>query len=148
MQVLRKSANGLGRPVGWSMPGSRLLEHRPVRAVLVTGFAALLFSLPASAAESGASAAWLAQARCIHVKEGPWTANTGNGYFGGFQFAAKTWRRAGGQSDPAFAHPGDPAFPCGASVQEQLRRARIVWQRDGGSWRAWGAIGAACSAPR
>jgi hypothetical protein len=116
-----------------------------VRAVLLIGFAVLLFCVPATAADSGPSAAWLAQARCIHLKEGPWAANTGNGYFGGFQFAAKTWRRAGGKLDPAFAHPGDPAFPFTASVQEQLHRARIVWQRDGGSWRAWGAIGAACS---
>ena len=118
-----------------------------MRAVLPIGFAAvlLLLAFPAAAANSTPSTTWLAQARCVHLKEGPWAANTGNGYFGGFQFAAKTWRRVGGKRYPAFVHPGDPAYPFTASVQEQLRRARMVWERDGGTWRAWGAIGAACS---
>lgn len=114
--------------------------------MLVTGLAALVLAFPAAAARSDApSAAWLAQARCIHLKEGSWTANTGNGFFGGFQFAAKTWRRVGGKADPAFAHPGDPAFPFRASTAEQLRRAWILWKRDGGTWRSWGAVGASCS---
>lgn len=116
-----------------------------MRAVLLTGLAALLLAFPAAAARSGPSAEWLAQARCVHAQEGGWKANTGNGYFGGFQFAAKTWLRAGGRRDPAFAHPGDPAFPFRASPREQLRRAWIVWKRDGRSWRAWGAVGASCS---
>jgi transglycosylase-like protein len=116
-----------------------------VRAVLVTGFAALLLALPASATTSAYTATWLAQARCIHVKEGPWSANTGNGYFGGMQFASKTWLRVGGAPDPSFKHPGDPAHPFTASVQEQLYRAFLVWKRDGGTWRSWGAVGAGCS---
>jgi hypothetical protein len=116
-----------------------------VRAVLVTGFAALLLALPAAAGTSGYSAAWLAQARCIHVKEGPWSANTGNGYFGGMQFAKQTWIRVGGKADPAFAHPGEPGFPFRANAQEQLYRAWLVWKRDGGTWRSWGAVGTACS---
>jgi hypothetical protein len=116
-----------------------------VRAVLPIGFAALLLALPASAAQSGYSAAWLAQARCVHLKEGPWRANTGNGYFGGFQFSARTWRRVEGGADRSFAHPGDPAFPFAAPAQEQLYRAWTLWRRDGGSWRSWGAVGTACS---
>jgi hypothetical protein len=116
-----------------------------VRAVVPIGFAALLLALPASAARSGYSATWLAQARCVHLKEGPWKANTGNGHFGGFQFSARTWRRVGGGADPSFAHPGDPAFPFAATAQEQLYRAWTLWDRDGGSWRSWGAVGTACS---
>ena len=116
-----------------------------MRAVVLTGFAALLLALPASAARSGYSAAWLAEARCVHLKEGPWTANTGNGYFGGFQFSAQTWRRVGGAADGAFAHPGDSAYPFAATAKEQLHRAWLLWRRDGGSWRSWGAVGAACS---
>ena len=113
--------------------------------MLVTGLAALFLASAASAAEAGPSAEWLAQARCVHVQEGPWTANTGNGYFGGFQFNAKTWRRVGGRPDPAFAHPGDPLYPFRASAAEQLRRAWLLWKRDGGSWRSWGAVGAHCT---
>ena len=114
--------------------------------MLVIGFAALLLALPASAAETGYSTEWLTQARCVHLKEGPWAANTGNGFFGGLQFRAATWLRAGGAPDPAFKHPGDPAYPFRASVQEQLYRAWVVWKRDGGTWRSWGGVGAACSA--
>ena len=116
-----------------------------MRAVLPLGFAALLLALPASAAEWSPSAAWLAQARCIHVREGPWAANTGNGYFGGMQFAAATWKRVGGRPDESFKHPGDPTYPFREPATEQLYRAWLVWTRDGGTWRSWGAAGATCS---
>jgi len=113
--------------------------------VLVTGIAALVLAGPAASGGSRYPATWLAQARCIHTREGPWSANTGNGYFGGMQFAAETWRRAGGAADPAFRHSGDPAYPFHASAAEQLYRAWLVWKRDGRTWRSWGAVGAACS---
>jgi hypothetical protein len=116
-----------------------------VRTVLVTGLAALLLALPASAADWSPSATWLLQARCIHLKEGSWTANTGNGYFGGMQFARATWRRVGGQLDPAFRHPGDATYPFSVSSTEQLYRAWVLWQRDGETWHSWGAVGASCS---
>jgi len=116
-----------------------------IRLGLVVAFAALLLALPAGAAEWTPSAAWLAQAKCVHHLEGPWTANTGNGYFGGFQFAAQTWRRVGGAADPAFKHPGNRAFPFRASASEQLYRAWLLWRHDGKSWRSWGAVGASCS---
>jgi resuscitation-promoting factor RpfA len=92
------------------------------------------------------SATWLAQARCVHAHEGPWSANTGNGYFGGFQFAAQTWRRVGGAQVAALSHPGNAAFPFAVPVREQLYRAWRLWQHDGGTWLSWGATGAACSA--
>ena len=113
--------------------------------MLVTGSAALLLALPAAAADWRPSAAWLVQARCVHLQEGPWTANTGNGYFGGMQFAAQTWKRVGGGPDPAFAHPGSRAYPFHASAAEQLYRAWLLWRHDGGTWRSWGAVGASCA---
>jgi hypothetical protein len=116
-----------------------------VRAVLVTGLAALFLAASASGGSFGYSADWLAEAHCVHLKEGPWTANTGNGYYGGMQFAAATWLRAGGAPQAAFKHPGDPRYPFRASVAEQLRRAYIVWKRDGGTWRSWGWVGASCA---
>jgi hypothetical protein len=88
---------------------------------------------------------WLAQAMCVHHHEGPWTANTGNGYFGGMQFRAATWLAVNGPKQAAFAHPGDSTYPFVASPKQQLRVAWLVWSRDGGSWRSWGAVGAACS---
>jgi hypothetical protein len=116
-----------------------------VRAVLVTGLAALVLAWPAAAGSWRPSATWLLQAKCVHLKEGPWSANTGNGYFGGFQFSAATWRRVGGATNPAFAHPGNPAFPFRVSASEQLHRAWLLWLHDGRTWRSWGAIGVSCS---
>ena len=117
---------------------------RPLLSIAAAA-AALALALPAAGSEWSPPATWLVQARCVHAKEGPWTANTGNGYFGGFQFAAKTWRRVGGEADVAFRHPGDTAFPFSAPPHEQLYRAWLLWRHDGGSWRSWGAVGASCS---
>ena len=116
-----------------------------VRVVLPICLAALVLALPAAAAGWHPGTTWLAQAQCVHLKEGGWTSNSGNGFFGGMQFAAATWRRVGGKTDPAFAHPGDPAYPFAATPAEQLYRAWLLWQRDGGTWRSWGAVGASCS---
>jgi resuscitation-promoting factor RpfA len=75
--------------------------------------------------------AWLRDALCIHRREGAWNADTGNGYYGGFQFLLSTWVGAGGITRPNLASP-----------REQLYRARLVWLRDGHSWREWGTAGA------
>jgi hypothetical protein len=115
----------------------------PARRVAL--IATLALTIPGSALASSPPAAWLVQAGCVHSHEGPWTANTGNGYFGGMQFSAQTWVRAGGQAVAAFTHPGDAAFPFAVSPGEQLYRAWLLWRRDGGSWRSWGAVGAACA---
>ncbi len=74
-----------------------------------------------------APAWWLRQAVCIHEHEGAWNANTGNGYYGGFQFLLSTARRAGFSVRPDLATP-----------REQLYRAYLIWKWDGGSWREWG----------
>ncbi len=116
-----------------------------MRPVLVIAVAALALAAPTSAGQWAPPATWLAQARCIHLKEGPWTANTGNGYFGGMQFAPQTWRRVGGKATAAFRHPGNASYPFAVPAREQLYRAWLVWKRDGGTWRSWGAVGASCS---
>jgi Transglycosylase-like domain len=73
---------------------------------------------------------WFRQAACIHAHESTdWHANTGNGYYGGMQFLASTYRAAGGRSDGR-ADLDSPRL--------QLGRAWLVWQHDGGSWREWG----------
>ena len=116
-----------------------------MRVLPVALLAALVFTASGRAQPWRPSAAWLAQARCIHLLEGPWNANTGNGYFGGMQFSPQAWMRVGGRAAVAFAHPGDQAFPFLVSPHEQLYRAWLLWRRDGGSWRSWGAVGATCA---
>jgi LysM repeat protein len=77
---------------------------------------------------SGSSAAgngvWDKLARC--ESGGNWGINTGNGYSGGLQFNAGTWRANGGSGS---AH--------NASRSEQIRVAKRVQQRQG--WGAWPA---------
>jgi resuscitation-promoting factor RpfA len=116
-----------------------------MRGILPILCAVALAGAAAAQAAWTPPASWLGQARCIHRHEGPWSANTGNGYFGGFQFSAGTWRRLGGSKQAALAHPGDPEFPFTALAAEQFYRAWLLWRRDGGSWRSWGAVGIACS---
>ena len=125
----------------------RVCYNTAVRSLCFVVIVGLAFTAAGNAQPSHPSALWLAQAQCVHQYEGPWSANTGNGYFGGMQFSPQTWKRMNGQSQPAFAHPGDPAFPFTASPQEQLHRAWLLWLRDGHTWRSWGAVGAACSTP-
>jgi hypothetical protein len=57
---------------------------------------------------------------------GNWATNTGNGYFGGLQFSAGTWRANGGSGS---AHS--------ASRAEQIRVAQRVLASQG--WGAWPA---------
>ncbi len=116
-----------------------------MRSVLLALIVASLLAAPADAQPWHPAASWLAQAQCIHRHEGPWTANTGNGYFGGMQFAKATWVRLNGPTQSAFAHPGDPAYPFAASPKEQLYLAWLLWRQNGRSWTSWGAVGAACS---
>ena len=116
-----------------------------MRFVLAGVVASALVGAPAQA-DSAPPAGWLAQAMCIHRHEGPWAANTGNGYFGGMQIMPATWRRVNGPKQAAFAHPGDPAYPFQATTKQQLHIAWLIWMRDGRTWRSWGAVGAACVA--
>lgn len=58
---------------------------------------------------------------------GNWNTNTGNGYFGGLQFSASTWRSYGGG---AFAATADHA-----TRSEQIAIAEKVLHAQG--WQAW-----------
>ena len=60
---------------------------------------------------------------------GNWAANTGNGYYGGVQFSAQTWRAVGGSG-----------LPHENSREEQIHRATILQQQSG--WGQWPACSA------
>jgi len=53
-----------------------------------------------------------------------WDVDTGNGYFGGLQFALGSWQWMGGEGSPA-----------DASKEEQIFRANLLWQAQG--WNGW-----------
>ncbi|MFH8341337.1 transglycosylase family protein [Streptomyces sp. AM6-12] len=105
--------------------------------------AALLAPLGLLAATGNAAAAdngvWDRIAQC--ESGGNWHINTGNGYYGGLQFSAHTWRAYGGG---AYASTADRA-----SRGAQIAVATRVQQAQG--WGAWpvcsGRAGAMGSAP-
>ncbi|QWC85320.1 transglycosylase family protein [Nocardioidaceae bacterium] len=68
---------------------------------------------------------WERLAQC--ESGGNWKINTGNGYYGGLQFSASTWRGFGGTKYARYAHQ--------ATKLEQIRTAQDVQARQG--WRAW-----------
>jgi hypothetical protein len=77
---------------------------------------------PAAPIPASRAAAWA----CIRRYEsgGDYRANTGNGYFGAYQFALGSWRSVGGSG-----------LPSDASPAEQDRRAEVLLARQG--WGAW-----------
>jgi LysM repeat protein len=79
---------------------------------------------PASSQRSAAvgGSVWDRLAQC--ESGGNWATNTGNGYSGGLQFSAGTWRANGGSGSPHTA-----------SRAEQIRVAQRVLASQG--WGAW-----------
>ncbi|MFJ2774212.1 transglycosylase family protein [Streptomyces sp. NPDC087300] len=107
-------------------------------ATLIAPLALLAATGQAGAADSGV---WDRIARC--ESGGNWQTNTGNGYYGGLQFSAGTWRAYGGG---AYASTADRA-----SKAQQIAVAAKVQRAQG--WGAWptcaaraGAYGSAPSA--
>ncbi|MEU2063420.1 transglycosylase family protein [Streptomyces sp. NPDC013455] len=120
---------------------------RRARTAAALAGAALLAPLGLLAATGDAAAAdngvWDRIAQC--ESGGNWHINTGNGYYGGLQFSASTWRAYGGT---AYAPTADQA-----SRSAQIAVATKVQQSQG--WGAWpvcsaraGASGAAPAAAR
>ncbi|MER5223726.1 transglycosylase family protein [Streptomyces flaveus] len=116
---------------------------RKVRTTAVFAGAALLAPLGLLAAGGNAAAAdsgvWDRIAQCESGSN--WHINTGNGYYGGLQFSAATWRAYGGT---AYASTADKA-----SKAQQIAVATKVQRAQG--WGAWptcsSRAGASGSAP-
>ncbi|MEU2425534.1 transglycosylase family protein [Streptomyces sp. NPDC007851] len=116
---------------------------RKGRTTAALAGAALLAPLGVLAATGNATAAdngvWDRIAQC--ESGGNWHINTGNGYYGGLQFSASTWRAYGGT---AYASTADQA-----SREAQIAVATKVQHAQG--WGAWpvcsGRAGASGSAP-
>jgi len=97
-------------------------------ATLASGAVAIgITAAPASAAPAST---WDRLAAC--ESGGNWRINTGNGFYGGLQFTASTWRGFGGT---AYASRADLA-----SRAQQIAVAERVLKVQG--WRAWPACSA------
>ncbi|MEV6948770.1 transglycosylase family protein [Streptomyces sp. NPDC051172] len=99
------------------------------RTTALLAGAALLAPLGLLAATGNAAAAdggvWDRIAQC--ESGGNWHINTGNGYYGGLQFSAGTWRAYGGTAYAPTA--------AGASREQQISVATKVQNAQG--WGAW-----------
>ena len=78
----------------------------------------------AAAASAVGGDVWAQLAQC--ESGGNPTTNTGNGFYGMYQFTASTWASVGGSG-----------LPSDASAEEQTMRAQILQQRAG--WGQWPA---------
>jgi hypothetical protein len=67
-------------------------------------------------------ASWDRLAQC--ESSGNWAANTGNGYYGGLQFALSSWRAVGGQG-----------YPHEASRETQIEMGKRLYNQGG--WSHW-----------
>ena len=110
--------------------------RKAVTVLAITGAIAttqIVMDIPSAGAEPN----WDAMAQC--ESGGNWSANTGNGYYGGLQFTPATWAANGGVGSPAYA-----------SRDEQIAVARNVLQTQGlGAWPVCGGpIGIAGSTCR
>ncbi len=96
-----------------------------IASLVIALFAAVAPSLVVVPAEAATLRTWNRLARC--ESGGRWHINTGNGYYGGLQFSAPTWRAFGGRRFARNAHR--------ATKTEQIRVAERVRRAQG--WRAW-----------
>ena len=79
----------------------------------------------AAPAEAATTSVWDRVAKC--ESGGNWKINTGNGFYGGVQFSASTWRAHGGKTYASQAHL--------ATKAEQIAIARRVLEGQGpGAW--------------
>ncbi|WP_181782562.1 resuscitation-promoting factor, partial [Pseudonocardia pini] len=85
----------------------------------------------------GDTAVWDRLAKC--EAGGNWAINTGNGYYGGVQFDASTWRAYGGNQYAPLPHQ--------ASREEQIATAEKV-VADRGGYGAWPACARKLGLPR
>lgn len=106
-------------------------HRRMLAAVALSGAAGAVTLLGTGAAASAASSVnWDAIAQC--ESSGNWQINTGNGYYGGLQFAQSTWAAYGGTQYAARADQ--------ATRDQQIAIAEKVLAGQGiGAWPVCGA---------
>ena len=122
-----------------------LLRHHRVRRLLFGGTLALGTAVGAVALAAPASAGghdWSGVARC--ESGGNWSINTGNGYYGGLQFSASTWRAYGGTAYAPQANQATPAQQIAVAEKVLAGQGVGAWPNcgrylSGGSTPAAGA---------
>src|SRR4051795_8224814 len=118
-----------GSPMSKNTLTTRVRSGRAVRAGAVVLGAAAIGMTALAAPASAAAHNWDGVAQC--ESSGNWHINTGNGYYGGLQFAQATWAAYGGL---AYAPRADLATPA-----QQIAVAEKVLVGQGiGAWPVCG----------
>ena len=112
-----------------------------ITCVMVTaiGGAGMALSVLSAATANADTVNWDAIAQC--ETGGDWSANTGNGAYGGLQFKPGTWSANGGVGNPATA-PRDEQIRVAENVLHS--QGLGAWPKcgaDAGSPAGWGAPG-------
>jgi LysM repeat protein len=117
-------------PVGWHYAGSP--SSSAYQQATYAGYSQRnRYASSSGGSASAPTGTWA----CIaaHESGSDPSANTGNGYYGMYQFSLGTWRAAGGTGNPA-----------NASVADQTAVALRVQQQQG--WSAWPTTSRECGA--
>ena len=107
--------------------GDEKLERRKLPAEAPRREARTSRSSTSTAPAAPTGSVWTRLAAC--ESGGNWSANTGNGYYGGLQFSLSSWRAVGGSG-----------YPHQASAGTQIAMAQRLQARQG--WGAWPACSA------
>jgi resuscitation-promoting factor RpfA len=96
-----------------------------VSSAVVTAAAAAPLVAVAAPSHAATVSTWNRLAQC--ESSGRWHINTGNGYYGGLQISASTWRAYGGRHYAL--------LPSRAGKLQQIHVAERI--KAGQGWRAW-----------
>ena len=96
------------------------MRSRMFLATLVALVSAFVPTMVASPAEAATLRTWKRLAMCESGLR--WHINTGNGYYGGLQFSASTWKGFGGRKFAYNAHRATRAEQI--KIAEKVRRAQ------------------------
>jgi len=115
-------------PRNWTAPVEET-SYTPPATTTYSDTAPTTTYTPPAASSYNPSGVW----SCIaeHESSGNPATDTGNGYYGMYQFSMSTWQAAGGTGNPA-----------DASAAEQTSVAQRVQQQQG--WGAWPVSSAEC----
>lgn len=113
------------RPQGSSAPGDNDSSARSSNSSSSSKNQSKGGNTGASAPAAPSGSVWDRIAQC--ESGGNWSINTGNGYYGGLQFSASTWRAFGGGQYAPYAHQ--------ATRAQQIEVAKRTQAAQG--WGAW-----------